>query len=82
MVNLNKSFLYGICFASLTWIISLYLYFQITNSEISANNVTHEFHPSTANLNKTSNSNKNHEKLLQKIKPFRNKHDTDEGNKY
>lgn len=35
MVNLNKSFLYGICFASLTWIVSLYLYFQITNTENS-----------------------------------------------
>lgn len=31
MVNLNKSFLYGICFASITWIVSLYLYFEITN---------------------------------------------------
>lgn len=35
MVNLNRSFLYGICFASLTWIISLYLYFQISSSENS-----------------------------------------------
>lgn len=33
MVNLNRSFLYGICFASFTWIISLFLYFQITNNE-------------------------------------------------
>lgn len=35
MVSLNKSFLYGICFASVTWIISLYLYFQITSNENS-----------------------------------------------
>ncbi|CAH1117399.1 unnamed protein product [Phaedon cochleariae] len=33
MVNLNKSFLYGICFASLTWVISLYLYFQISTGD-------------------------------------------------
>lgn len=36
MVNLNKSFLYGICFASVTWIVSLYLYFEITSNENSA----------------------------------------------
>ncbi|KAG5886089.1 hypothetical protein JTB14_031690 [Gonioctena quinquepunctata] len=33
MVSLNKSFIYGICCASLTWVISLYLYFQISNSD-------------------------------------------------
>lgn len=33
MVSLNKSFLYGICFASLTWIISLYLYIKLTHNE-------------------------------------------------
>nr|XP_022907709.1 polypeptide N-acetylgalactosaminyltransferase 35A-like [Onthophagus taurus] len=36
MVSINKSFIYGICFASLTWIISLYLYLQFmqTNNEM------------------------------------------------
>lgn len=29
MVSINKSFLYGITFASLTWIISIYLYTHI-----------------------------------------------------
>lgn len=32
MVSLNKSFLWGIIFASITWITSLYLYWQLTNS--------------------------------------------------
>lgn len=29
MVSINKSFTYGICFASVTWAICLILYFQI-----------------------------------------------------
>ncbi|KAJ8961296.1 hypothetical protein NQ318_008982 [Aromia moschata] len=37
MVSLNRSFLYGIGFASFTWIISLYLYFQLTKNDIVAN---------------------------------------------
>ncbi|XP_018320488.1 polypeptide N-acetylgalactosaminyltransferase 35A isoform X2 [Agrilus planipennis] len=32
MVSLNKSFFYGICFASVTWLISLYLYWQLNKS--------------------------------------------------
>lgn len=32
MVSINRSFLFGIGFASLTWIISLYLYLQLTKS--------------------------------------------------
>lgn len=32
MVSINKSFLYGIGFASITWIISLYLYTQLIRS--------------------------------------------------
>ncbi|KAJ3654522.1 hypothetical protein Zmor_013705 [Zophobas morio] len=33
MVSINKSFLYGICVASVTWIISLYLYIRLIHSE-------------------------------------------------
>lgn len=33
MVTINKSFVYGTCFASLTWLISLYLYWQLTKSD-------------------------------------------------
>ncbi|KAI4465254.1 n-acetylgalactosaminyltransferase [Holotrichia oblita] len=32
MVSINRSFLYGICFASVTWIISLYLFWQLNKS--------------------------------------------------
>ncbi|XP_019763497.2 polypeptide N-acetylgalactosaminyltransferase 35A [Dendroctonus ponderosae] len=32
MVSINRSFLFGIGFASLTWVISLYLYLQLTKS--------------------------------------------------
>lgn len=39
MVSLNRSFLYGICFASLTWVISLYLYFQLTKNDIMSNKI-------------------------------------------
>lgn len=38
MVSLNKSFIWGIIFASITWIISLYLYWQLSLS--NANMVT------------------------------------------
>lgn len=31
-MNLNRSFLYGICFSSITWVVSLYLYWQLTSS--------------------------------------------------
>ncbi|RZC32985.1 polypeptide N-acetylgalactosaminyltransferase 35A [Asbolus verrucosus] len=33
MVSINKSFIYGICFASVTWLISLCLYIKITRDE-------------------------------------------------
>lgn len=33
MVSINRSFLYGICFASITWIISLCLYIKLTSNE-------------------------------------------------
>lgn len=32
-MNLNKSFIYGICFSSITWLISLYLYWQLTTTK-------------------------------------------------
>lgn len=32
MVSINKSFLYGIFFASITWTVSLYLYWQLNKS--------------------------------------------------
>lgn len=35
MVSLNKSFLWGIIFASFTWTTSLYLYWQLSSSNIS-----------------------------------------------
>ncbi|XP_056639458.1 polypeptide N-acetylgalactosaminyltransferase 35A [Diorhabda sublineata] len=58
MVSLNKSFLYGICFASATWLISLYLYFQLSKNEnfsttiktSNLNNVAVEKITSSANI--------------------------------
>lgn len=35
MVTINKSFWYGICCASFTWMISLYLYWQLNKTEIN-----------------------------------------------
>lgn len=32
MVSINRSFLYGICFASFTWMISLYLLWQLNKT--------------------------------------------------
>lgn len=32
MVSINKSFLYGICFASVTWSVSLYLFWQLNKA--------------------------------------------------
>lgn len=37
MISLNKSFLYGTFFASITWIISLYLYAQLTKTDTNIN---------------------------------------------
>lgn len=31
-MNLNKSFFYGICFASVTWAVSLYLFWQLSKN--------------------------------------------------
>ncbi|KAL3282878.1 hypothetical protein HHI36_006037 [Cryptolaemus montrouzieri] len=40
MLSINRSFIYGICFASVTWILSLYLYVQsntiLTNSSLTS----------------------------------------------
>lgn len=33
MVSINKSFLYGIFFASITWTVSLYLYWQLNRKD-------------------------------------------------
>lgn len=33
MVTINKSFVCGTCFASFTWLVSLYLYWQLTKSD-------------------------------------------------
>lgn len=33
MVSINKSFLYGIFFASITWTVSLYLYLQLNKKD-------------------------------------------------
>lgn len=40
MVSINKSFLYGIFFASITWTISLYLYWQLNRNELSVGTTT------------------------------------------
>lgn len=40
MVSINKSFLYGIFFASMTWTISLYLYWQLNKNEHSVSATT------------------------------------------
>lgn len=40
MLSMNKSFIYGICFASFTWIISLYLYMELNKSLTNSVNVT------------------------------------------
>lgn len=85
MVNLNRSFLYGICFASLTWIISLYLYFQITSSENSTNKSeftiwTQEQILSKTQIHKTATSqnintlnNQNSPELIKKLTPIKRK---------
>lgn len=94
MVNLNKSFLYGICFASLTWVISLYLYFQITKTEISSKKPLETsdwarkqttsnglLHKPTKDLKKNLQRNENYPNFLQKLKPIQNKNDKiDDGN--
>lgn len=41
MVSLNKSFLYGIGFASITWTISLYLYWQLNKTNNVSLSSTH-----------------------------------------
>lgn len=37
MVSINKSFLYGIFFASITWTVSLYLYLQLNKRDAPLN---------------------------------------------
>lgn len=56
MVSINKSFLYGVGFASLTWIISFYLYTQLSTS-ISANSARF-FVPHSESTNHPSESSK------------------------
>lgn len=46
MLSLNKSFLWGMIFASITWIFSLYLYCQIISIETSPPSSTHFISPS------------------------------------
>lgn len=36
MASINKSFLCGICFASITWAVSLYLYWQLNKREFDS----------------------------------------------
>lgn len=94
MVNLNKSFLYGICFASLTWIISLYLYFQITTNENSSKRppifspwtrdkaiFTNESTKEISDVKKVTQYTKSNE-LIEKLKPVhgRLEDQVDEGN--
>ncbi|CAH0557198.1 unnamed protein product [Brassicogethes aeneus] len=62
MLSLNKSFLYGTFFASITWMVSLYLYSQITKGDIY-NGTDFIF----ANTN--DNTHKNSEKLLLHLQP-------------
>lgn len=74
MVSLNKSFLYGICFASLTWIVSLYLYFQLTSQEAYTKNTIQPWaersHPLMNGIMEESAKNyhidKSHEKRYKK----------------
>lgn len=90
MVTMNKSFIYGIFFASFTWIISLYLYFQITNTENSSK-IPLDFtvfrtqeqtsvHKASIEL-KTNTHGINPPELIKKLKPIqRNLERIDNGN--
>uniref|UniRef100_A0A6P7HJ37 Polypeptide N-acetylgalactosaminyltransferase n=1 Tax=Diabrotica virgifera virgifera TaxID=50390 RepID=A0A6P7HJ37_DIAVI len=65
MVSLNNSFLYGICFASATWLISLYLYFQIMKNESSPTKGPYSFHYTSTNLSNSIKFEPTHHTLRQ-----------------
>lgn len=71
MVSINKSFLYGIFFASITWAVSLYLYWQLNKNDFSLITTTSPL--SLSNDKKIRNNN-----IINKHKwsslNFRNKH--------
>ncbi|KAJ8917489.1 hypothetical protein NQ315_005538 [Exocentrus adspersus] len=81
MVSLNKSFLYGICFASLTWVVSLYLFFQLTKSKSTftkvptphswsvKNNIVDPFLKYTKNNAGPSQTYVNSPELVKKLQP-------------
>lgn len=73
----NKSFLYGICCASATWAISLYLYWQLTTKEVkSAALLTNNF----TNIDEAKTnlpSYRNSEKLIKHLQPIIRKHDNE-----
>ncbi|KAK9878450.1 hypothetical protein WA026_022090 [Henosepilachna vigintioctopunctata] len=46
MLSFNKSFLCGICFASITWILSLYLYIELNKAPVNSPLVTFPFESS------------------------------------
>lgn len=67
MVSVNRSFVYGICFASITWTISLYLVYQL--HRIDVKNINNP----TFNLSKTyvNGRFKNSEDLIRKLQPVK-----------
>lgn len=80
MVSLNRSFLYGIGFASITWIISLTLYIRLTKNEENTavslpkySKRTYSFNDLDNTINKESIKRKysqyvNSQQLLKKLK--------------
>ncbi|XP_050309603.1 polypeptide N-acetylgalactosaminyltransferase 35A-like [Anthonomus grandis grandis] len=78
MVSINRSFLYGIGFASITWIVSLYLYAQLSRStEQGSQEVTGYFSDLSVNV-ADSGQFKRTKKQYDKI--FNRKHDNKSGN--
>lgn len=78
----NKSFLYGICCASVTWAVSIYLYWQLTTKGVKTaalltNNFTNT-DPVKTNLSSYRNS----EKLIKHLQPVIRKHDKQGKNIY
>lgn len=89
---MNKSFIYGICFASITWVISLYLYFQLSNTENSSQRpleyafqtqeqtFSNRVDDKKTEHNKISQNYINKPDLLKKLKPIqRNSEKIDDG---
>lgn len=91
MVSINKSFLYGICFASATWIVSLYLYINLTKNEPSTTHTPFRLSKTAHPFNSIKEDSKtyrlkkffpagNSKDLIEKLQPVYRKVST-EGNK-